>query len=297
MPIGIQVKCFSLSNCQIAFTKSLSNWFLSNRCFSIPVTMRSVIKKCQDKVAAVKEELRKKQAQQMQIRPNDLHSSAGVDRHQSDSVTTFYNQQMISSDERSTNCNNLTNNKFDNFQQQPMNTPLAGNLQSMLQPNSQRTNYQARTYSAQQQQYQQPKSNTMLMTMLSDVPAANSQTSALNNSNSYFIQQQQQQQPPKNSNAMNNSFNAAAAMQQSQQQPAPKVKKQRKRKGQDTNTRSPSAVGRSPKRKMSEDELSYGSDLATPGSDYSYDNYHSMGSSQQLSRPSSTASSSNFLKT
>lgn len=255
--------------------------------------MRSVIKKCQDKVAAVKEELRKKQAQQMQVRPNDMHSSAGADKHQSDNVT-FYNQQMISSDERSTNCNNLVNNKFDNFQQQPMNTPLSGNLQSMLQQNnSQRANYSARTYSAQQQQqqqqYQQAKSNTMLMTMLSDVPAANSQASALNNSNNYFIQQQQSK------NAMGNSFNAAAM--QSQQQPAPKVKKQRKRKGQDATTKSPSAVGRSPKRKMSEDELSYGSDLATPGSDYSYENYHSVGSSQQLSRPSSTASSSNLLKT
>ena len=135
----------------------------------------------------------------------------------------------------------------------------------------------------------------MLMTMLSDVPAANSQASALNNSNSYFIQQQQQQQQKSGGNAVNNSFNAAA-MQQSQQQQAPKVKKQRKRRGQDANIKSPSAVGRSPKRKISEDELSFGSDLATPGSDFSYDNYHSVGSNQPLSRPSSTASSSNFLK-
>lgn len=265
--------------------------------------MRSVIKKCQDKVAAVKEELRKKQAQQMQIRPNDLHSAAGFDKNQPDSVNsvnTFYNQQMISSDERSTNCNNLMNNKFDTYQQQQqINTPLGSNLQNMLQNNNQRANYPPRGYSAAQQQYQQAKSNTMLMTMLSDVPAANSQASALNNSNSYFIQQQQQQQQQqKNSgNAMNNSFNAAAMQQQSQQQPAPKVKRQRKRRGQDANIKSPSAVGRSPKRKISEDELSYGSDLATPNSDYSYDNYHSVGSSQPLSRPSSTASSSNLLKT
>ena len=51
---------------------------------------------------------------------------------------------------------------------------------------------------------------------------------------------------------------------------------------------------------MSEDE--YSRDLPTPGSDYmensyenSYENYHSVGSNQQLSRPSSTASSSNYL--
>ena len=256
--------------------------------------MRSVIKKCQDKVAAVKEELRKKQAQQMQVRQNDVHSAAGSEKNQSENVNAFYNQQMISNDERPTNRNNLMNNKFDNFQQQqPTNTPLSNNLQSMLQ--NQRPNYPPRTNLTQQQQYQQAKSNTMLMTMLSDVPAANSQTSALNSSNSYFTQQQQQQQQqPKNSgNPMNNSFNATL---QSQQQP-PKVKKQRKRKGQDANIKSPSAVGRSPKRKISEDELSYGSDLATPGSDYSYENYHSVGNSQPLSRPSSTASSSNLLKT
>ena len=54
--------------------------------------MRSVIKKCQDKVALIKEELQKKQAQLMQVRPNDIYSSTSTDRNQTENVNTFYSK-------------------------------------------------------------------------------------------------------------------------------------------------------------------------------------------------------------
>jgi len=174
------------------------------RCFSIPVTMRSVIKKCQDKVALLKEELRKKQAQLMEIRPNNLQSE-----NLNNSSSMFDQQPMLSNDQSE------RNNLLNNYQQHV--STLA---------NNQKVNYQqSRNYSQQQQLYQQAKSNTMLMTMLSDVPAANSQASLNNKPNSYFIQQQQQQQ--QQLNTVNNTNNQSTVVQ-------PKVKKQRKsRKNQD----------------------------------------------------------------
>lgn len=264
--------------------------------------MRSMIKKCQDKVATIKEELRKKQAQLMQIRQNNIFNS-NIDSNQTANVNNYYNQQMISNNERTFNHNNLVNNKFDNLEQSINNN---SNLQNILQ-NNKRSNcpqkhqqqyqtqqqqqmlqqhqqnqqqHQQQSQIPQQQQPQQQysqKSNTMLMTMLSDVPAANSQLSLTNNSNpnNYFIQQQQQL------NLNNNPI-------QNPQQPKLKKQQRAKRKGQDS-------TSKSPKRKMSEDEFS-SRDLPTPGSDYmenSYENYQSF--SNQISRPSSNASSSNYL--
>lgn len=147
----------------------------------------------------------------------------------------------------------------------------------------------------------QKSSNAMLMTMLSDVPAANSQqfsTYAYQAQNAAF-QQQQQQQP--NAGQMN-------AMQIGQV----KAKKPRKRKGTNGSTgMSPAGTDMpikgvggnilclpSPKRKVSEDD--FGRDMAaTPSnsdlmdSAVGYDAF--AGSGGQLPRPPSTASSSNYF--
>ncbi|RWS05021.1 mediator of RNA polymerase II transcription subunit 1-like protein [Dinothrombium tinctorium] len=277
------------------------------RCLSIPVTMRSIIRKCQEKAAQIKEEMQKQQQSKLlqQLNQNDLYfnsMNSNGNRSQQDSISSYLSQQLLSTNQFHENMNNSTemasNAQFQHHQQQQQQQHHVQQQYSMqynpqLQSNNlgnmmfqqdqvrQRMAFQQLQQQQQQQQQQhqsqqfqrplqqpprqqiqmpQQKPNAMLMSMLSDIPAANSQQ----------IQQ----------------FNSFNQQQQLQQQLVGKPKKTRKRKGTTDggNIRSPgSSTGRSPKRKMSEDD--YSRDLPTPGSDF-------MEQVGDISRPPSTASSS-----
>ncbi|RWS30138.1 mediator of RNA polymerase II transcription subunit 1-like protein [Leptotrombidium deliense] len=317
--VDIDLKDITNTKCKLNDSNSFSNLCsdeyaskVMQKCLSIPVTMRSVLRKCQEKAALIREEMQKQQQSKLlqQLNQNEMYfNSLNVngDRAQSDSISSYLSQQLLSSTQfnETVNANmhdHSNHNNNNQYHQQQLQQQYAmqynnvqqipGNNMQMLQQEQirQRMAFQQQIHHQQQQptqqmpqaqQFQRPmqqprqqlpvnmlqtpqqKQNAMLMSMLSDIPAANSQQVQ-----QYAYNQQQQ-------------------LQQLQQQLNAKPKKTRKRKGTtDTsgNIRSPgSSTGRSPKRKMSEDD--YSRDLPTPGSDF-------MEQAGDASRPPSTASSS-----
>jgi hypothetical protein len=294
--------------------------------------MRSIIKRCQDKAAQLKSERRKKElANGSAFHPSNevLYTPIAADQSISGNDTSFHSQ--ITNDSHSSHlpASNLENgNCFPSPGFAQMNSSSVSHSSHAMPNNSQMQPQQQQQYTQQHHQQlshqqsqpnypsnmmqpnvapmvsqntlkqmhqQAPKSsNAMLMTMLSDVPAANSQQFV---TYGYQGQNASYQQTGGQMNAM-----AVASG---------KVKKPRKRKGTNGSTGF-SRVGPdagikgggnlncspSPKRKVSEDD--FGRDLAgipntTEPMDTSVGFDTFAGSGGQLSRPPSTASSSNYF--
>lgn len=265
--------------------------------------MRSIIKKCKEKAVAMQEQLAKQQ-HQPDLNPELYYSSLNGSLNQITGdgrqnamayLQQQFQQNMPSLQKQMQLQGNVNIQNQQRFLMQSQITPqdlYSGprpvSLQQLQQQNK-LFQQQQQQFRQQQQNQQQTKHNTMLMNMLSDVPAANSQFASL------LSQQQQQQQQQLQQQLLQ--FQLQRQMQQQQQQPV-KPRKQRKRKATtDSNVRSPgSSTGRSPKRKMSEDE--YSRELLTP--DDFLDNHDNIvgtmqwnadtASARSASTPSSTAS-------
>lgn len=267
--------------------------------------MRSIISKCQEKAAAHREQQLKQIQAQQTNQQTDLYFPAlngnNSDQQTSD-ISNYLSQQLLANQFRQTG--NIQDSNVTLQQQQQFNAMMASagqkgaaQLQNLrqqmevrqqlalqLQQRHQDLQKQAQAapnQAAHQQVLAQQTQNQMLMSMLSDTPAANSQQqmAAFN-----LLQQRQQQFQQQHMSASDYQDQLQQLQQQIQQ--GQKPKKTRKRKATAENgSRSPaSSTGRSPKRKMSDDDFSR--DLPTPSSDL----FEALGAEQ--SRPHSTASSS-----
>ena len=250
--------------------------------------MRSIINKCKERAAALKEQMAREQSSQMTINQNDLYflnqSNGSMDPNMGGRQQSFqYNlQQQLQQFSGQ--------NPQLQGQQQNLQRFLAQklNFHNMSQEMIQQNRFQMSPQLQQKQELlhqnqflaQNPnsqKQNTMLMNMLRDLPAAN-QSQAIN-----LLKQQQQQQLQQQLQLKQLQY---LQQQQQQQQSQQKPKKPRKRKiTSDNMTRSPgSSTGKSPKRKMSDDDLP--DDGLTP------DAFQWTNDSNSVCRPSSTPSSS-----
>lgn len=242
--------------------------------------MRSIINKCKERAAALKEQMAREQSSQLVINQNDLYflnqSNGSLDQNLGGRQQSFqYNlQQQLQQFSGQ--------NQSLQGQQQNLQRFLAQklNFHNMNQEMIQQNRFQMSPQLQQQQELlnqnqflgqntNSQKQNTMLMNMLRDLPAAN-QTQAIN-----LLKQQQQQQ-----------LQQQLQLQQLQYLQQQKPKKPRKRKiTSDNMTRSPvSSAGKSPKRKMSDDDL--------PDDGLASDGFQWNSDSTSVCRPSSTPSSS-----
>jgi hypothetical protein len=285
--------------------------------------MRSIINKCKERAAALKEQMAKEQAAQMHFNQNELYFSAlnsangNLDSTLGGRQPSLLQRLQFDGNANATQLQQLeqqfmqSNNQLQG-QQQNLQRFFAQKMQQQQQQQQQqhlnqegmannRPQLTLQQFHQQQQQMlqqnrmlqqtqqhsQQSKHNAMLMSMLSDIPAANSQM-ALNlykQQQQHLQQQQQQQQQFQMQQQMQ-------YMQQQQQQQQQKPKKQRKRKATNDNiTRSPaSSTGKSPKRKLSDDDFSR--DLPEDFLSADANNSFQWGSeTPNACRPSSTPSS------
>lgn len=316
-------------------------------CLSIPVTMRSIILKCHEKAAALREQqLKQQQVQQLNSNndmynlSNSLNSSNG---DQQSDISNYLSQQLLANQYRqnsSTGHPNEAGANLANSTTQQFNKMMASNgAAATTNNNGQHGVKSGNTMTIDQQVLQnqemirrhlyqqqlhrqqagqqvvssinqnnggggqpqvlslaQQKQNQMLMSMLSDTPAANSVQQQQQQVATYNMYQQQLQQQAMDADQLQQQLQQLQQQAIGQQQQAVKGKKTRKRKTTAENgIRSPaSSTGRSPKRKMSEDE--YSRDLAaTPSSDYldlNFGDGSNFGGHVTGSRPASAASSS-----
>ncbi|KAI1299194.1 Mediator of RNA polymerase II transcription subunit 1 [Halotydeus destructor] len=278
------VKC-KLYNAS-SFANLCSDEYVSKvmqKSLSIPITLRQVIVKCQEKASALREEQIKHQHQlNNKVNQNDMFNIQNSINNYNNSnnnsgISNYLSQQLLANQFRQNSTAASDTNAVTQMNAQQQLTAAISQLQQQQKMQQRMTGQSApqqqrqlgpNSVSAQQQQQtnvqnqQQTKHNQMLMSMLSDIPAANS---VLKQQQMNYLYQQQQQQQLQGS----------------------KVKKPRKRKGEVGNRSPGSSMGRSPKRKMSDDDFSR--DLPTPSSEF-LDNFGDP--NQSLSRPPSTASSS-----
>ncbi|XP_074601440.1 mediator complex subunit 1 isoform X2 [Brevipalpus obovatus] len=293
------------------------------RCFSIPVTMRAILSKCNDNAKVLKENQDKQKTRVLQQRNQKDVFSGNFNENENENTdsSSYLPQQLLNSCNYQQKMEVLNENEIygkgtangslhaysrsqkcsvSNSSAEKILTPSMDSQQTDSSPMSSKSNTnqigsginfntyppprlqqnQMQNFPAQQQEHlrqkmalqgappqqmqtnqlqnralQQPyqrsqmhsqppqnKQNTMLMSMLSDVPAANSSQTA-------------------------NAYNQSGQAMNSTQSQAPKPKPQRKRKvANDPGNKSPvTSAGRSPKRKMSEDDFSR--DISIPSSD------------------------------
>ena len=302
--------------CKLYPTSSLSSFcsddFASKvmqRCLSIPVTMRSIINKCKERAAALKEQMAREQPSQTALNQNELYfsslnsSNGSLDpglggRQQSlqylSQTLQQYNGTQSAQLQQQMNQQFVAQNNSLQGQQQNLQRFLAQKMQHQLNTDVNPQNRPQMTlqqFQQQQELLQQnqllgqngsgQKHNTMLMSMLSDIPAANSQM-ALN-----LLKQQQQQQHLQQQIQLQQHLQFMQQRQQQQSQQKPK--KQRKRKiTSDNLIRSPgSSAGKSPKRKLSDDDFS----RELPEDSLGVEAYQWGNDGSNIGRPSSTPSS------